>query len=80
MAPEWVAAAVAVAANFQMMNRILDATGVPVNPRFAPTGIELGFTEQDWTRPASTADATATAPASAPSRAPAGPSGAWAVA
>lgn len=48
--PQYVAAAVAVAANFQMMNRILDATGVPINDRFADIGRELGFEERDWTR------------------------------
>lgn len=68
----WVAAAIAVASNFQMMNRILDATGVPVNPRLASTGQELGFSEQDWNRKATPDDRDGDGPA-APPKAGSGP-------
>ncbi len=30
--------------NFQLMNRVLDAVIAPVNPAFAPMGVELGLT------------------------------------
>jgi hypothetical protein len=36
-----------VAANFQMMNRILDAVGVPVNQRLSAVVDELGLTIPD---------------------------------
>lgn len=64
--PAWVAAAIAVASNFQMMNRILDATGVPVNPRLASTGQELGFSEEDWNRKATADDRNEGGPAAPP--------------
>ena len=38
---EFAAAAVAVVANFQMMNRLLDATGIPVQRRFMAIAEEL---------------------------------------
>lgn len=38
-----VAPAAATAGNFEMMNRILDATGVPVPTRLAAIATELGL-------------------------------------
>lgn len=37
------ARAVAVGSCFHMMNRILDVTGVPIDPRLEPIARELGF-------------------------------------
>ncbi len=40
---EVVEAVAAITANFEMMNRILDATGVPVAARYATVGETLGL-------------------------------------
>lgn len=40
--PRGTVTAIAVAANFQMMNRILDATGVPISKRRRDLAAELG--------------------------------------
>ena len=39
-----------VAANFQMMNRLLDAIGAPVSPRLDPLADEMGLTVPDHLR------------------------------
>ena len=39
-----------VAANFQMMNRLLDAIGAPVSPRLFPLAEEMGLTVPDHLR------------------------------
>ena len=41
--PEIAERAVGVAATFQMMNRLLDGVGAPVNKRLHPLAQELGF-------------------------------------
>lgn len=41
--PEVAERAIGVAATFQMMNRLLDGVGAPVNPRLHPLAEELGF-------------------------------------
>ena len=40
--PGFVLGAAAVAANFQMMNRLLDAIGGPVDPKLFELAAELG--------------------------------------
>ncbi len=42
--------AVAVAATFQMMNRLLDGVGAPVHPGLHPLARELGFDPADLPR------------------------------
>ena len=42
--------AVGVAATFQMMNRLLDGVGAPVNKQLHPIAIELGFEPADIPR------------------------------
>lgn len=44
---EGAARAALVAANFEMMNRIVDATGVPVPPRMAEIFGDLGLTKSE---------------------------------
>lgn len=41
--PAAAARAVAVASNFHMMNRVMDATGVPIHRSLHSTARELGF-------------------------------------
>ncbi|MEM7324730.1 MAG: hypothetical protein AAF531_16700 [Actinomycetota bacterium] len=42
--------AVSVCATFQMMNRLLDGVGAPVNARLHPLAAELGFEPGDLPR------------------------------
>lgn len=42
--------AIGVAATFQMMNRLLDGVGAPINPRLHPLAQELGFDPGDIPR------------------------------
>lgn len=49
--PEGVVRAAAVAGNFDMMNRLLDATGVVVPKRMAVVADELGLRLPDHLRP-----------------------------
>ena len=42
--------AVGVCATFQMMNRLLDGVGAPVDKALHPLAVELGYTESDITR------------------------------
>ena len=42
--------AIGVAATFQMMNRLLDGVGAPVNQRLHPLALELGFELADIPR------------------------------
>ena len=48
--PEFAERAVGVAATFQMMNRLLDGVGAPVNERLHPLARELGFEPLDIPR------------------------------
>lgn len=48
VSPEFAASACAVSANFHMMNRILDAIGIPPAPHFAGIADELGFDVTGW--------------------------------
>lgn len=41
--PEFAERSIGVAATFQMMNRLLDGVGAPVNERLHPLAKELGF-------------------------------------
>jgi|GEM_PF-3205930 len=42
--------AIGVCATFQMMNRLLDGVGAPVNSRLHPLATELGFEPADLSR------------------------------
>ncbi len=48
--PQVAERAVGVAATFQMMNRLLDGVGAPVNERLHPLAQELGFEPTDIPR------------------------------
>ena len=48
--PEFAERAIGVAATFQMMNRLLDGVGAPVNERLYPLAKELGFEPLDIPR------------------------------
>lgn len=45
--PDAVVRAAAVAGNFQMMNRIVDATGVPIGPSMCAIAADLGLEAAD---------------------------------
>ena len=48
--PEFAERAIGVAATFQMMNRLLDGVGAPVNKSLHPLAKELGFEPLDIPR------------------------------
>ena len=48
--PEFAERAIGVAATFQMMNRLLDGVGAPVNKGLHPLAKELGFEPLDIPR------------------------------